>query len=67
LEFYTLGWLDGLVIASIAFYLLNLAFPNRATADDYEDDAQIINGRGDDLGSEDSAFKNGENMETIVV
>ncbi|KIV80983.1 hypothetical protein PV11_08438 [Exophiala sideris] len=27
LEFYTLGWLDGLVIAALTYYLLCLAFP----------------------------------------
>lgn len=45
-------------------YLLDLAFPNGAVADDREDDAD---GQGHDLGSEDSAFKNGEKTETVAV
>jgi len=34
LEFYTLGWLDGLVLASLTYFLLNLAFPVRRSFDD---------------------------------
>ncbi|OAP54540.1 hypothetical protein AYL99_10988 [Fonsecaea erecta] len=44
LEFYTLGWLDGLVIASLTYYLLCLAFP---FAKEIEDGTVVVIGTKD--------------------
>ncbi|KAK6376362.1 hypothetical protein LTS17_006957 [Exophiala oligosperma] len=36
-EFFTMGWLDGLVITAITYYLLCLAFPVKTVVDDGSD------------------------------
>jgi len=66
LEFYTLSWLDGLVIAALVYYLLYLAFPFPTTTDEEDRGLEIIHGEqrtgSGSLDDSESALKREEFM-----
>ena len=45
LNFYSMSWFDGLVMASITYYLLYLAFPFATQTDDEDKAIEVLEGR----------------------
>ncbi|RFU28180.1 hypothetical protein B7463_g8166, partial [Scytalidium lignicola] len=64
IEFYTLGWLDGLIISLVIYYLLNLAFPYKPILDQEDIHVPVVTD-GSNSGLEEKGNSDRVKIESI--